>query len=720
MTDLFHLAPSLCDAAAAFVTFFLLAAASYGTAAWLLPDGSTARRWSAAIGIGQMAQISIFRILAHFEAFRPGPALVAISSFAALTALLRGIQPGCGTTLRTHILGDIENARARVNQALASPARRLVQLCAAAAGVALFRCIVNTPITTDALSYHMIYSGNYVQGGGWFDLDMPGIWSVKYRFYPTGGEILTAWLMLPFHGDLLAGLTCFPSWILTMTSLYELGRNLGLPPRRAVIPACLVAFMPAVFGFVASAYVDIPLLGCLLCGSLFFLQAWQKGGYSAHFLCGAAMGTGLAIKIFALGGVCGAFAMLLFRPLLARDGQHRLGPLLVMGITLIVTGFPHYMNLYAGFGSPTWPLPLSLPGIPIFRGSLAFQKMLGYLKTVTDRQVSGGSFPYEIGWLFKWFFGFGPVPIGPTGIVGMALAPIGLWTVWKKGSRGFAVFVGLMLAASFAGLLGSGMWKFHIIFASVNARLNTFPMALLLLLGVIALERWRVNARTLALASVTALAVLAFLFSFPVTWSTGYHLLDLVLMALPVAAIFLPATRLPSFQPPGRTGLAALGLALTGFLAILPSLKAELRPGQLLGAFEAYDLDRSSSPAWVSCDDPANPRRIAFSTGWDGMLGYKWYSAPLMGRKLQNFLTYIPITMNGEIIEYDDPARIAEKADFNAWYKRLREQRIDTVVLFPPFPPEHAWVTARPGLFRPECSASPTMVFRVLPGKTGE
>lgn len=717
MTDLLHLTPPLLEASAAFMIFLLLAAASYGAAAWLLPDGSTARRWSAAIILGQGAQICAFRGLAYFGAFRLWPACAVIAACAGMVALLRTLRPRCGITVYSHIVHDIENVRVRLDQALASPARRLVQVCAVAAGIGLIRAIMNIPIVTDTLTYHMLFSGNFVQGGGWFDIDMPGTWGVKYRFYPTGGEILTAWLMLPFHGDLLAGLSSFPSWILTMTSLYELGRNLGLPARRAVIPACMAGFMPAVFAFIASAYVDIQLLGCLLCGTLFFLQAWRKGGWSAYFLCGTAMGTALAVKIFALGGVCGAFGMLFLRSLTARDDNHGWRALLGMGTAMALIGFPHYLHLYSVFGSPTWPLPLSLPGFPIFRGSMQFQEMLGYLKTVAERQVSGGSLPYEIGWLLKWFFGFGPVPLGPAVIVGLVLAPMGLWTAWSRVSRGFAVFAGLMLAASLAGLAGPGMWKFHVIFASVNARLNTFPAALLLLLAVLALERWREEPRTLGLAAVISLSVLAFLISFPITWSTGYPMLDLVMMLAVVAAAFLPAMRIPAFHPPGRTGLAACGVALIAGLTILPALKAELRPIQLLHAFEGYDMDRSSSPAWVYCDDLEKPRRIAFSTGWDDMLGYKWYSAFLLGRKLQNFLTYLPITKNGEILEYGDPALVAQKADFDAWRERLRERRIDTVVLFPPFPPEHDWVIARPDLFQPEGPASPTMVFRVLPGK---
>ncbi len=700
----------LLEACVAFLIFFLLSSASYGTAAWLLPAGSTARRWSATIVIGHAVQLGIFRILAHVSAFRPIPALAAVALFAGVTALVRMVRPRSGFSLRMHLQDDLQNLRNRVGQALACPARRLVQALAAAAAVAFIRAVINLPVVTDSLTYHMIFAGGFVRSGGWFDIDMPGTWGVKYRFYPTGGEILTAWLMLPFHGDLLAGLTCFPSWILTMTALYELGRNLGLPPRRAVIPACLVGFMPAVFAFVATTYVDIPLLGLLLAGTLFFLQAWQTGGRGAHVLCGTAMGAALSVKIFALGGAIGALAMLSGRSLLSR----RIMPALLVASTTAVTGLPHYIDLYIRFGSPTWPLPLGLPGIPLFAGSRAFAEMLAYLAVVADRQISGGSLPYEIGWLARWFFGFGPVSIGPIALVCAFLAPIGLWRVWNCWSRGFAAFTGLMLAASSAGLAGAGMWKFHVIFASVNARLNVYPSALLILLGVIALERWADDARSRGLTAIAVLGILGLLVTFPVTWSTGYFGLDIFLLAMPVCMACFPVVPAPPMIAVDRTSLIAAVLAVTFGLAILSPLKEKLRPVQLMNAFEAHEMDRTISSAWVFCDDPAKPRRIAFSTGWDGMLGYKWYSAFLMGRNLQNHLTYVPITRDGGIIEYNDADKILKEADFGAWRRRLVEQKIDTVVLFPPYPPEHAWVVAHPDLFVPEGPASPTMVFRVV------
>ncbi|MBP7634049.1 hypothetical protein KBA41_07745 [Candidatus Ozemobacteraceae bacterium] len=701
------------QAASALSLALLTAGSAYGISAWLIPEGSTARRWSASVVVAFWFQIIAFQVLAWWNAFRLPWAIGVTILFALVTGFFRSRFPQGERTLGSFICGDIENIRVRLNQALATSARPLVLAGIAVAAVGVIRGIINMPITTDSLTYHLTYAGMFVRTGGWIDIDTPGIWGVTYRFYPTGGEILTAWFILPFHGDLIAGLASIPAWGLVLASSYELGRKFGIPVCRAALAACMIGFMPAVFAFNASVYVDLALLGCLLAGTLFFIDTWQTEGTAAGFLCGAALGCGLAIKIFGLAGVIAALLMLMMRWGASPRRYGRVSSILVMIAALAAVGLRHYWLLFVKYGSPTWPMPLGLPGIPLFAGSTAWAAKLRYLADAVDTRISGGSLLHELIWYMTWSFGVKPVSIGPVGIIGMVLAPKGLKILWDRFSRGVAAYCALSLAASAGALFGSGMWKFHVIFASVNARLNTFPVALLIMLGFLALEQWRDGPRKVIICLLIALNAVAVTFSLTTTWTTGFPWFDRLLLLLPVIATLLPIRNISQSVYHCRGTAIALGLTIFASLSVLPVFKAGLRPIQLMTAYEGHELGREISPAWVLCDDVSRPRRIAFSTGW-GIITYEWLWAPLMGRSLQNHVTYLPITNTGEIIEYDDPALIAKKADFDAWYRRLQEQRIDTVVLFPPFPPEHDWVMARPDLFVPEGPASPTMVFRVM------
>ncbi|HOY66321.1 MAG TPA: hypothetical protein PLP29_05480 [Candidatus Ozemobacteraceae bacterium] len=714
----------LSGAAAAVALLVLVAVSAFAAAARLLPGTTTACRLSGAVILAHALQILIFQVLAPFGLFRL-PAVLACTALAAgAAALLWRGRPAGTPSLAEMAARDLEHLRSRVNQALATPARRLVLFLLGAVALGALRGIVNLAVTTDSLTYHLIYIGGFIRNGGWFELDAPGDWGVLCRFYADGGEILTAWWLLPFHGDLVAGLSGLPGWGLAMAAVYELARRLGLPARRAALPALIVGFMPAVFAFIASVYVDIHLLGNLLGGSLFFLAAWtsfegadpqaatQGPSAPAFLLCGLAMGNALAIKILSLSGVGAAFLLLGLRALWS-GGKGRNLVLWLLGIAaLAAVGVRHYAVSFAAWGSPSWPFPLNLPGIPLFPGSPARAAYMQYLSGLTEILFAGSPPGFELGWMAKWLFGITPVSIGPVGLLAFALAPAGFRFAWGR-SRGFAAFSLLVLAASAASLLGPDMWHFHLLFCRVNARLYTFPMALLILLAVLALERWPEAPRRLGLILMAGLAAIASGYSLFVTWTTGHPRLDLLLAAIPPIAALLPLRELPRFSC-GRNRAILFGLLLVAALTALPVVKDRLREGQLLSAHEGHELDRSTSPAWVLCDDPGRPRRIAFSTGWDGVLGYAWYWGALLGRHLQNHVTYIPITKTGDIIEYRDPDQVARAADAEAWLRRLREERIDTVVLFPPQPPEHAWVTARPDLFRPEGTASPAMVFRHL------
>ncbi|HEY9070813.1 MAG TPA: glycosyltransferase family 39 protein [Candidatus Ozemobacteraceae bacterium] len=704
----------LASASAATLLLMLVAAPSWAVAAWLVPDASTARRWAAAVVVAHGFQIGAFQLLASCGAFRLVPVFIACGAFALAAALLHHARPREGPSLAGRARADLANLCARIDQALATPARPLVLAVLGVIVTAAIRGLVNMPVTTDSLTYHLYYAGRFVQTGGWFDIDTPGAWGVTYRFYATGGEMLTAWLLLPFHGDLAAGLTCLPSWGLLLAALYELGRQLGLAPRRAALAACLAGFMPAVFGFVASAYVDIPLVATLVAGTLFFLDTWRTGRTASAFLCGIALGCGLAIKIFALAGAGAAILLFLLRYAVPGSRPRAARPLLAMAAAMALIGFRQYILMYIKFGSPTWPLPLGLPGLPVFTGSHAWAEKLRHLADATDATISGGSLWREIAWYITWYFGFKPVSIGPIGFVALFLAPAGLLAVWNRVSRGFAVYLALVFAASAAALVGSGMWKFHVIFASVNARLNALPFTLLILLAFLSLERWNDGPRRLVTGLLTLLSALAATVSLVSTWTTGFPLLDTALLLLPLIAALLPVRKISCRISIRAAAMSAIGLVL--LLTVLQPLKAAMRPRQLLAAHEGYELGREMSPAWVLCDDPARPRRIGFSAGW-GPVGYDWSWAPLLGRNLQNHVTYLPITASRTVIEYDDPTRVAREASFEAWLGRLREERIDTLVLFPPFPPEHDWVTAHPDLFQPEGTASPPLVFRFLPAK---
>jgi hypothetical protein len=89
---------------------------------------------------------------------------------------------------------------------------------------------------------------------------------------------------------------------------------------------------------------------------------------------------------------------------------------------------------------------------------------------------------------------------------------------------------------------------------------------------------------------------------------------------------------------------------------------------------------------------------MAVSAGWRSN-GHNWFRYPFLGSRLQNRVVYVPITQDGSIVDYRITADARARADYDAWLRRLVDERVDYVVLLPPDPPEAAWVRAHPELF---------------------
>jgi hypothetical protein len=105
----------------------------------------------------------------------------------------------------------------------------------------------------------------------------------------------------------------------------------------------------------------------------------------------------------------------------------------------------------------------------------------------------------------------------------------------------------------------------------------------------------------------------------------------------------------------------------------------------------------TAAPLWRALDDGA-PHRIALTAGWNGV-GDNVLRTPLLGARLQNHVTYVPITRDGSIVDYEQADDVRAKADAGAWLARLRAAGIDVVVTLDPQPIEADWIAARPDLF---------------------
>jgi hypothetical protein len=153
--------------------------------------------------------------------------------------------------------------------------------------------------------------------------------------------------------------------------------------------------------------------------------------------------------------------------------------------------------------------------------------------------------------------------------------------------------------------------------------------------------------------------------------------------------------------------LAAAAAALDGRRARwrYPLWEASARPqAPLFHLHRLHPVYAAAWSLWRDLDRP-EPLRLAVTAGWDGR-GHNWYRYPLLGRRLQNRVLYIPVTAGGEVIDHHEADRLAAAASFRAWLARLVAARVDVLIsLAPRWTLEDAWARAAPELFRP-CGTS--------------
>jgi hypothetical protein len=185
--------------------------------------------------------------------------------------------------------------------------------------------------------------------------------------------------------------------------------------------------------------------------------------------------------------------------------------------------------------------------------------------------------------------------------------------------------------------------------------------------------------------------------------------------ALPAAGAFAGVIAFCAFvwREHRRAASALLGAGIIGVVALVVVLRGELEGLVARGAgrgecYEAHRGPRAAAgfPLWERLADE-KPSRIAVVGGFDG-IGHEVFRYHFLGRSWQHRLVYVSPTVDGKL--YDHPVLYPKdaKADapelsFDRWRDRLREARVDYVVLVGPYNVmEHRWLVMHPELFHLE------------------
>lgn len=227
----------------------------------------------------------------------------------------------------------------------------------------------------DSLSYHLFFAGRWVQDHALTVIPTP--FSDEAQAYaPANGELVFAWLMLPFHGDLVARLGQFPFGMLGAAAVYALARRGGAPVEQAAYPAAFFLLSRPIVEQMVGANVD------LICAALFAASLWLAIAAIDHDRWFDWALLGIALGLY--GG--SKYLALVYTPVLAlvvcARGLRRRMLWALPGIAAFA--LPWYLRNWAIAGSPIYPASLAIAGVTIARGAFTRAAMLNTIFHTTD------------------------------------------------------------------------------------------------------------------------------------------------------------------------------------------------------------------------------------------------------------------------------------------------------------------------------------------------
>lgn len=664
---------------------------SYTLSRRLLGESAVSVRWCGA-GV-----IWVWLLLALFHGLAPAKLFTVpwTSGVWICLALLIGLVLDRDLQTLRSFRSDVGIFGAHIRQLLSSKEAWLYRAAGAMLLFAATRAMLAPPLSWDSLTYHLFMAGKWVQTGGTFHLQAPDAWSY-YQYYLANGEILCAWFMLPFGGDFAVGLANFPLWALALLAFYALARHLGVDRRYASLGAALLGFTPAVFSYLVTAYVDIGLVAELLCATLFLVGVRQGHRGGQVLIAFLALGCALGTKLTAVPVVVLGITLWLLSCKVRHAAMWKHATSLVIGLILAAAvSAPWYLRAWVDHNSPTYPFPIHALGRTIFAGSTAMTDMLtSKLALVAARPEF--AVVHSVAPLLP-----NVLTPGLLAFVSLIALPFGMRRCWRPGLRLATIVMLMCVAVSLAGYYCKQMDAFRLYWPAVSSRFLVFPLAILLLWTAAALEAPGGFSSRLYFLVIIIFAI-NLVFIFPMGFA-GTQLLLVIGVTCGLACVgwlLLALVRRTKHARPNLP-IAAGVLCLLAGLSVLPGLdhlRSKWRYAFLADAYELHQFRRQGLRAWQFCDQPSRPRRIAFTAGWDGT-GHNWFWYPLMGRYLQNVVTYVPVTRDGTVIDYARAEQLAEQADFRSWLGNLLQQRVDTIVCLPPEPVESQWLRRHGDLF---------------------
>lgn len=213
--------------------------------------------------------------------------------------------------------------------------------------------LLRFPTDWDTLMYHLPLVDHWLQVGSLYAPD-----DLRWSD-PGNNELITVWLVAPFSGDFLYGLTNLPACVLLACTCVEFGRQIGLSTTWRNLTGLAVAANFVVFKQLTDVENDAAVAALFL-ASLVSAMRYARDARTSNLILGiVSLGLLAGVKYYALGyaAVAAATAALLIAYLRGARATVVAAILGLLGI-LIFSGYWYVRNWVFG-GSPLHPLALT-------------------------------------------------------------------------------------------------------------------------------------------------------------------------------------------------------------------------------------------------------------------------------------------------------------------------------------------------------------------------
>lgn len=656
---------------------------AYASARRLSGEADFLVRWVATAAALAWLQLVVFHLLSLAGIFSIGPAACVSAVLAGSGLLLLGGLRGA----REALAQERSFAFRAWRLASRSPHRYWVLAFAVLAAPGLLRAVILPPLGWDSLTYHAVKAGMWVQGSGTDSMIGPGTWAY-YRNMLGGGEVLTAWAMLPMHADTLVGCLEAAQWLALGLAVMLLVRRIGVREPFSSCAAGFVLSIPTVRLILGSGYVELGLLFALVGGVALALAAF-RGRPRLLAASAAALGVAAATKLPAIPVSLGLLLIGVGRAVVGGRRGGRVSAL--AGVLAFAAALGPFLFLtYQRTGTLFAPFAIRI-------GDLVLGSAPPEVEWYLDRPIPAPSaLAAEARSLAQVF----QLPTTRSEALGaLALIPLGV-AVFRarhvtRRNPFAALLIGVVIAVSAVGYFSPG-------FAPIRYRWSDSSSRFLLPIVVLAV-----------VASVAG--------SDP--RSAGWRRYGLVLRATALLMLALHSVR--GFSPASLLGIAAVVAGLAVLLAAM-RLASRARGGAVLGLslvaaavfglgvlrdalrqdFIGMDIALHVTPRYWAKALPAVDargvnRRIAVTSGpWQDL--DNWFVYPFMGRRLQNRVLYVPVSPDGTVEPFRSGTTLdgmARSADYEAWIDRLRQHDVTDIMSFKPASLELLWMDRHPERF---------------------